>query len=97
MLIVDRWSCFFTPKSLHPLSLAVHLSVGKQHLRGGLLSTATHESDSETLGWFLPIRHWPSLAGAARLRAISVLFVESHKIRGHADNPYAGILVNTRS
>src|SRR5690348_13931063 len=45
--------------------------------------------------WFLLTRHWLSLAGMALLTTavISVLFVESHEIRGHADNPYVGILV----
>ena len=49
----------------------------------------------KTPGWFLLTRHWLSLAGAAlaATAAISVLFVESHEIRGHADNPYVGILV----
>jgi hypothetical protein len=49
----------------------------------------------KTPGWFLLTRHWLSLAGAALVAtaAISVLFVESHEIRGHADNPYVGILV----
>ena len=49
----------------------------------------------KTPGWFLLTRHWLSLAGAALVAtaAISALFVESHEIRGHADNPYVGILV----
>src|SRR5215831_915771 len=49
----------------------------------------------KTPGWFLLTRHWLSLAGAALIAtaAISVLFVESHQIRGHADNPYVGIVV----
>lgn len=50
---------------------------------------------AKTPGWFLLTRHWLSLAGAALVAtaAISLLFVESHEIRGHADNPYVGILV----
>ena len=49
----------------------------------------------KTPGWFLLTRHWLSLTGAALVTtaAISVLFVESHQIRGHADNPYIGIVV----
>src|SRR5690349_18584595 len=49
----------------------------------------------KTPGWFLLTRHWLSLAGAALVAtaAISLLFVESHKVRGHADNPYVGILL----
>jgi nitrate/TMAO reductase-like tetraheme cytochrome c subunit len=49
----------------------------------------------KTPGWYVLTRHWLSLTGAALVAtaAISVLFVESHEIRGHADNPYVGILV----
>jgi hypothetical protein len=50
---------------------------------------------AKTPAWFLLTRHWLSLAGAALVAtaAMSVLFVESHDIRGHANNPYVGILV----
>src|SRR3954470_3684195 len=50
---------------------------------------------TKTPGWFLLTRHWLSLAGTALIAtaAISLLFVESHEVRGHADNPYVGILV----
>ena len=46
-------------------------------------------------GWFLLTRHWLSLTGVALVltAAMSLLFVESHKTRSHADNPYVGIVV----
>jgi nitrate/TMAO reductase-like tetraheme cytochrome c subunit len=48
-----------------------------------------------TPSWFLLTRHWLSLTGIALVATavISVLFVESHEIRGHGNNPYVGILV----
>jgi len=46
-------------------------------------------------GWFLLTRHWLSLCGLALVTTavISWLFVLPQQIRGHADNPYVGILV----
>jgi nitrate/TMAO reductase-like tetraheme cytochrome c subunit len=45
--------------------------------------------------WFLLTQHWLSLLGVALLATalISWLFVLPQQIRGHADNPYAGIVV----
>lgn len=45
--------------------------------------------------WYMLTRHWLSLTGVALVTtaAISLLFVESRGIRGHAENPYVGILV----
>ena len=50
---------------------------------------------SERPAWFLLTRHWLSLLGLALLATalISWLFVLPQQIRGHADNPYVGILV----
>ena len=46
-------------------------------------------------GWFIITRHWLSLVGAALIvtAGISSLFVIPQKIRGHADNPYTGIIL----
>jgi nitrate/TMAO reductase-like tetraheme cytochrome c subunit len=53
--------------------------------------------DSTTKGpvWFLLTRHWLSLVGTALVTTagISWLFVLPLHIRGHADNPYVGIIV----
>ena len=45
--------------------------------------------------WFLLTQHWLSLLGVALLVSalISWLFVLPQQIRGHADNPYVGIVV----
>jgi nitrate/TMAO reductase-like tetraheme cytochrome c subunit len=45
--------------------------------------------------WFVLTRHWLSLVGIALVTTagISWLFVLPLQIRGHADNPYIGILV----
>src|SRR6266850_863884 len=45
--------------------------------------------------WFVLTRHWLSLAGAALVTTavISWLFVLPLQIRGHANNPYVGIVV----
>jgi nitrate/TMAO reductase-like tetraheme cytochrome c subunit len=45
--------------------------------------------------WFLLTQHWLSLLGVALLATalISWLFVLPQQIRGHADNPYVGIVV----
>ena len=45
--------------------------------------------------WFLLTRHWVSLVGITLLATaiISWLFVLPLQIRGHADNPYVGIVV----
>jgi hypothetical protein len=45
--------------------------------------------------WFLLTQHWLSLVGVALLASalISWLFVLPQHIRGHADNPYIGIVV----
>src|SRR5262245_24035393 len=48
-----------------------------------------------TPGWYLITRHWVSLAGAVLVTSagISFLFVAPQEIRGHADNPYVGIVL----
>src|ERR1051326_226431 len=48
-----------------------------------------------TPGWFLVTRHWLSLLGLALIitAGISLLFVATFETRGHAGNPYAGILL----
>ena len=48
-----------------------------------------------TPGWYLLSRHWLSLAGVAliAIAATSLFFVGPHEIRGHAGNPYIGIVV----
>ena len=74
----------------------MHLSVEKRHLRErNIVYGPGMKPKSKIPGWFLLTRHWLSLAGVALVvtAAISVLFVESHQLRGHADNPYVGILV----
>jgi NapC/NirT cytochrome c family, N-terminal region len=45
--------------------------------------------------WFLLTQHWVSLLGVGLLATavISWLFVLPQQIRGHADNPYVGIVV----
>ncbi len=45
--------------------------------------------------WFLLTQHWLSLLGVALLASalISWLFVLPQHIRGHADNPYIGVIV----
>jgi hypothetical protein len=45
--------------------------------------------------WYLLSRHWLSLAGVAliAIAGTSLFFVGPHGIRGHASNPYAGIVV----
>ena len=45
--------------------------------------------------WFLFTRHWLSVLGAALVvtAVISLLFVAPHEIRGHAGNPYIGIVL----
>ena len=45
--------------------------------------------------WFVLTRHWLSLLGVALLvtALISWLFVLPQQVRGHVENPYAGILV----
>lgn len=45
--------------------------------------------------WFLLTRSWLTLLGAAVVTtaAISLLFVAPREMRGHADNPYIGIIV----
>src|SRR3954469_25661036 len=50
---------------------------------------------SERPAWFVLTRHWLSLVGVALLATalISLLFVLPQQIRGHADNPYVGIVV----
>lgn len=49
----------------------------------------------KTPGWFLLIRHWLSLLGVALAitAVISALFVVPQATRGHADNPYVGIVL----
>ena len=46
-------------------------------------------------GWFLLTRHWVSLLGAALVTTagISWLLVLPQQVRGHASNPYIGIIV----
>lgn len=46
-------------------------------------------------GWFVLTRHWLSLVGAflVTTAVISWLFVLPQQIRGHAENPYIGIIV----
>src|SRR5215472_1507916 len=48
----------------------------------------------KTPGWFLLTRHWLSLVGAGLVTTagISWLFVLPNEVRGHADNPYVGII-----
>jgi len=50
---------------------------------------------SDRPAWFLLTQHWLSLLGAALLATavISWLFVLPLQIRGHASNPYVGIIV----
>lgn len=50
---------------------------------------------NEKPAWFLLTRHWVSLLGLALLATavISYFFVLPLQIRGHADNPYVGIIV----
>jgi hypothetical protein len=45
--------------------------------------------------WFLLTQHWLSLLGVALIATalVSWLFVLPQQIRGHADNPYVGIVV----
>src|ERR1700756_4535600 len=45
--------------------------------------------------WFLLTQHWLSLLGSALIATalISWLFVLPLQIRGHASNPYVGIIV----
>ncbi len=45
--------------------------------------------------WFLISRHWTSLAGVALIATagLSVLFVAPQEVRGHASNPYIGIVL----
>src|SRR5579863_3744281 len=45
--------------------------------------------------WFVLTQHWLSLLGVALVATalISWLFVLPQQIRGHAENPYAGIVV----
>jgi nitrate/TMAO reductase-like tetraheme cytochrome c subunit len=45
--------------------------------------------------WFVLTRHWLSLAGAALVTTavISWLFVFPLQVRGHANNPYVGIVI----
>src|SRR3954468_17480174 len=45
--------------------------------------------------WFLLTRHWLSLLGTGLIitAVISLLFVAPLEIRGHADNPYVGIVL----
>src|ERR1700745_1819401 len=52
-------------------------------------------SDSKRPVWFLLTQHWLSLLGVALIATalISWLFVLPQQIRGHADNPYVGIVV----
>ncbi len=44
--------------------------------------------------WFVLTRHWLSLLGAflVTTAVVSMLFVAPQEIRGHADNPYVGIV-----
>ncbi|HKE24436.1 MAG TPA: NapC/NirT family cytochrome c [Bryobacteraceae bacterium] len=48
-----------------------------------------------TPAWYLLTRHWLSLTGAALVITswLSLLFITPHQLRGHADNPYVGIIV----
>src|SRR6185312_15655684 len=50
---------------------------------------------TERPAWFVLTRHWVSLVGVALVTTavISWLFVLPLHIRGHADNPYVGIIV----
>src|SRR5215467_1673257 len=50
---------------------------------------------SDRPAWFLLTQHWLSLLGTALVATavISWLFVLPLQIRGHASNPYAGIIV----
>src|SRR5947199_10171969 len=45
--------------------------------------------------WFILTRHWLSVAGLALAltAGISSLFVLPNEVRGHASNPYIGILL----
>jgi NapC/NirT cytochrome c family protein len=49
----------------------------------------------KTPGWFLLTRHWVSLLGVALIvtATLSSLFVAPQEIRGHAGNPYTGIVI----
>ena len=48
----------------------------------------------QTPVWFVLTRHWLSLAGAAlaTTAGITLLFIGPLRVRGHADNPYVGII-----
>lgn len=50
---------------------------------------------SDKPAWFVLTRHWLSLLGVALVvtALISWLFVLPQQVRGHVDNPYAGIVV----
>src|SRR3954462_4185978 len=52
------------------------------------------DGESKTSVWFLLTHHWLSLAGMALVitALLSWLFVLPLHVRGHADNPYVGIL-----
>ena len=52
-------------------------------------------SPSKRPAWFLLTQHWLSLVGVALVATalISWLFVLPQEVRGHADNPYVGILL----
>jgi NapC/NirT cytochrome c family, N-terminal region len=52
-------------------------------------------SPSKRPVWFLLTQHWISLVGVALVATalVSWLFVLPQQIRGHADNPYVGIVV----
>ncbi|MEO8597484.1 MAG: NapC/NirT family cytochrome c [Candidatus Solibacter sp.] len=48
-----------------------------------------------TPGWYLLTRHWATLTGAALVATagFSLLFVAPQEVRGHASNPYVGIVL----
>ena len=50
---------------------------------------------SDRPAWFVLTRHWLSLVGVALVTTagLSWLFVLPLQIRGHASNPYIGIIV----
>jgi len=52
-------------------------------------------SPTPSPGWFILTRHWLSLLGAGLITtgALSLLFVAPQEIRGHAGNPYIGIVL----
>src|SRR4029077_878019 len=72
--------------------LRTHVSRFEEKRSFGIISM---NATSERPTWFLLSRHWLSLVGLGLLATaiISWLFVLPLQIRGHAENPYVGIIV----